>query len=173
MIRPYNGSMFQMRDQYPNVFPIIHKKEAAHYKKVEEDKLAGKSELIVENKIKYSLNIIPMVKGDNDLIESIFQSEELEIYECQAIKDIIDYKWRVFSKTVHKAGACIHIAYMLVLILYINAVFLEPEIVYNEDGRTKVNPEPEPFWLYFIAAFLIYPTVYDGMQMCKAGLVYF
>jgi len=77
--------------------------------------------------------------------------------------DIIDYKWSKFSKTVHKVGACIHVAYMLVLICYINDVFLEPEIVYNEDGLTKVSPEPVTFWLYFIAVFLIYPLCYDGL----------
>ena len=51
---------------------------------------------------------------------------------------------------------------MLILSVYINSVFLVPEIVYNEDGLSKVSPEPVAFWLYLVPICLIYPVWYDG-----------
>jgi len=114
-----------------------------------------------------------MVKGSTDIAECIFSSEELPIYECESIKDIIDYKWRVFSRPLHRTGASIHIVYMLTLIVYINEVFLSPEIVYNEDGLTKISPPPVKIWLQLIMVCLIYPLAYDGTQMYKAGWQYF
>ena len=114
-----------------------------------------------------------MMVGENDLIDSIFNSEELAIYESESVKDVVDYKWRVFSRPVHRIGACIHIFYMCVLILYINIVFLEPEIVYDESGVNKLSPPPSKTLLYLSMICLIYPLLYDGTQMHKQGITYY
>ena len=39
-----------------------------------------------------------MSEDDGSLIEAIANSEELEIYKTQIIRDVVDYKWAKFAR---------------------------------------------------------------------------
>ena len=77
-------------------------------------------------KIKYQLNILPSVsEEDGQLMGAIQDSDELEIFETELVKDLIDYKWQRFAQKQHMFAACIHITYVICLIVYINKIFLK------------------------------------------------
>jgi len=65
-----------------------------------------------------------MAKDTIDIIEAIFNAEEVEIYNCDSVRDLIDYKWRAFAQRSHRMGAFAHLCYIIVLMLYINEIFL-------------------------------------------------
>ena len=44
---------------------------------------------------------------------AIQDSDELEIFETELVKDLIDYKWETFAKKQHMFAACIHITYVI------------------------------------------------------------
>lgn len=111
-----------------------------------------------------------MSQDDGSLMEAIANSDELEIYQTQLVKDVIDYKWITFAKNQQLLGALIHTCYVLCLIFYINDVFLRKN-TYDEDGN-RLNPPPNENLLLAQMACLLYPLFYDGTQMWKKGLSY-
>ena len=45
-------------------------------------------------KIKYNLNVLVAMSEENgQLIGAIAQSDELEIFKTELIRDMVDYKW--------------------------------------------------------------------------------
>jgi len=66
-------------------------------------------------------------------MDAVSNSEELEIFETDTIRDMIDYKWETFAKRQHLFGGFVHLCYLIVLILYINHTFLVLAPVVGED----------------------------------------
>ena len=58
------------------------------------------------------------------LMEALANTDELSIFEIEAIQDIIDYKWETFAANVHTRGFYIHLTYVISLLVYINNVLL-------------------------------------------------
>jgi|DEB0MinimDraft_12_1074336.scaffolds.fasta_scaffold97663_2 hypothetical protein len=85
-------------------------------------------------------------------MEALANCDELSVFEIDAVKDIIDYKWEVFASKVHTRGFYIHLTYVFSLLLYINNILLV-------DGEKPAN-----YWVYLniIALCLVYPLFYDG-----------
>jgi len=54
-------------------------------------------------KIRYSLNILPSMNFhcENDLIEAIVNSEELAIFETDAVMNMVKYKWKAYAFASH------------------------------------------------------------------------
>jgi hypothetical protein len=52
------------------------------------------------------------------------ESEELALFESQAIQDVIDFKWVEFAYNIHMVGCFFHFWYMSILIVYINAIYI-------------------------------------------------
>ena len=77
-------------------------------------------------KIKYSLNILPSMNAGckDDLMEAIINSDEKEIFESEALTDMVDFKWEKYAFRRHIIGAFFHLVYLTCLLLYINHTFL-------------------------------------------------
>jgi hypothetical protein len=131
MIKPYNLSIFSLRHQYPVIFRKLWLKEQ---NKQLADEFGGDSqnimEAVIQNeekqyKIKYYVNMLTsMSEEDGQIIEAIANSEELEIFQVDVVKDLIDYKWKAFAASVHWFGWLIHMLYILALQMYIAKVYL-------------------------------------------------
>jgi hypothetical protein len=121
-IAPYNGSMFKLRFEYPNVFRNLWLEEQ------EKEKLymmMGEKPYVRESRIIYQLNILLSVSQDNGkLIEALANSDELEVFMTDVVRDIIDYKWAVFARSVHQTGFLAHMFYVILLIVYISETYL-------------------------------------------------
>lgn len=92
IIAPYNNSIFKLRFHYSSVFSKLwNEQEKQLLSKYRNDgKLPeGKKLMIV-----YNLNMLTSLSNeDGTIMEAIANSEELEIFETEAVKDLIDYKW--------------------------------------------------------------------------------
>jgi len=77
-------------------------------------------------------------------------------------------------------AACIHITYVICLIIYINKTFLEKQATWvdnlDDEGvvtsRVRISPEADIEWLLILGTCLLYPLVYDTRQACKQGADY-
>lgn len=87
-------------------------------------------------KISYKLNILiqsgeyldvdpqkktaTFINPDKYFMDICFKSEELEVFNSEAIKDILYFKWKTFATKFHMMGCVMHFAYMFLLFNYIN-----------------------------------------------------
>jgi len=99
---------------------------------------------------------------DGNLLDAIADSEDLEIFTTDLIKDYIDFKWEGFAKQVHKFGLCNHILDIILSSAYIRAAFLKQAWGWDPE-------EFRHFMLVFWYLALIYPTIYDVTQLYKQG----
>ena len=53
------------------------------------------------------------------LMQVLANSEEVEIFNTDLVKDVIDYKWYTYAIKIHALAAIVHASYVLVLIFYI------------------------------------------------------
>ena len=60
---------------------------------------------------------------------------------------------------------------MILIMIYIDIIFLKPE-TFDENG-VRINPDPNMPLLWACLACIIYPIYYDGTQMRKQGASYF
>lgn len=110
-------------------------------------------------KISYQLNLLTsMSSEDGQLMSAIAESDELAIFNCDVVRDCIDYKWQKFGRLVHVRGLIFHTIYIIVLSLYIKVEYLH---------ITVTQKVPNKSLLGGIAVCLIYPLLYDGTQMVK------
>lgn len=58
------------------------------------------------------------------LLDMCSESEELEIFCSAAISDVIKFKWDEFALNIHMVGCFFHFFYMTILIIYINAIYI-------------------------------------------------
>lgn len=54
----------------------------------------------------------------------IADSDELEIFECDSVQKLIEFKWDQFAYNWHSFGTAIHIAQIIVLIVYVQIVYV-------------------------------------------------
>ena len=57
-------------------------------------------------------------------VEICTESEEIDLFLCESLQEIISYKWNHYGKAHHLVGFSFHILYMVVMILYVNAVYI-------------------------------------------------
>jgi hypothetical protein len=115
-------------------------------------------------KIQYTLNLLPLSTyqdGEsfllNDLLSALGESDELELFNCDVVKDFIDFQWGSYAKFLHYFGGAVHLLYVLLFMIYTNYIYLDR---YYESRVGLI-------WAMFIC--LLYPLVYDGMQFIKQG----
>lgn len=52
-------------------------------------------------------------------MDAIAGSDEIEIFETECVKDLIDYKWDAFANSTQRWGVYTNILYSLAMIYYI------------------------------------------------------
>lgn len=81
--------------------------------------------------------------------------DDLEIFDCQAIDVILEYKWKNYARKIHLIGLMFHLVYVLFFSWYVSSRF-----VYHDDHYdTVINS--------VMTISLMYPLVYDMTQLKK------
>ena len=112
------------------------------------------------------------------------KSKELEIFEADIVVDFIDFKWDRFAAKVHKIGCIFHILYIFALFAFIGAAYAPHEKPKSKDKdealKRKLGTgddvfEAIPMQIYYLilGICLVYPAIYDGVQLWTLGLEYF
>jgi len=120
-------------------------------------------------KIKYTLNVLPsMLEEDGRIIAALAHSEELDIFNCPAVKELIQFMWQSYARAKQSLGAMIHMCYIFTLIAYIQTVYLSAEN--SEDVQ---NAEANYPLLAALGTWLLYPVYNDGRRVWRIGGAYF
>jgi hypothetical protein len=115
-------------------FETIDNEDGTHNKNMDSSKVY---------KIKYSINLLPLIGTHIDVHEDengvhkkqllnddvqwmrlIENSEEIDIYNTEAIKPLIDFKWNQFGKRHHVYSIIVHFIHVLFVIFYVNYVYI-------------------------------------------------
>lgn len=150
-IRPYTGSLFNLREGYRDVFPekqFAPVNDAASVR----DSMKGSNPLpadtkIVDSskifKIKYSINLLPSlemyvnkntdpkVKGkeytnkDTHMMRILSEQSQLDLFDTHPVLELIEFKWNKFARKHHSVGWYMHLLYIFTIILYINLVYIQ------------------------------------------------
>ena len=94
-------------------------------------------------------------------MDECFQSDELNLFNSEAIVDILNFKWKTFATKFHMIGCVMHFAYMFLLFNYINQIYIN----YNMENKNFMN--------VVLCAGLLYPCLYELYQMKRAKWEYF
>ena len=159
MMRPFNGSMFQLNTKYQEVFSNLVSSEEEQTEKINKPK---KRKVY---KIKYTLNLLPTTTFKdgtcnrlNDLMDKFAETEELEIFNSKVVKDFYAYQWEGYGKVVHLIGATLHLLYFILILVYTHDVYLYRRY----DMRVLL--------IYLMFACLIYPLGYTATKLKAKGL---
>jgi len=115
-------------------------------------------------KVSYSLNILPVIGEycvlDSDgkkrieneglnLLEVFNEGNELDIFECKSVQNLIAFKWDSHAYRTHLVGCIAHLVYVFFMMVYINEIYIN-----NRLGEKRI------FSVLLVVA-IIYPTVYE------------
>jgi hypothetical protein len=158
-LRPYNGSIFQIRHDYSKIF-AGQDFEAKHHHNRE-----GEVDTTKVYKIRYSINLLPqigehiedtpegpeLVDEDENIMKILSGSEELDVYDTKSVQQLIEFKWESHASLLHRFGCYMHLIYLLILTIYINIVYIENIADEREIGLLSV----------FLILGIAYPWAYD------------
>jgi hypothetical protein len=174
MFVPYSGSLFEMRYSYDEIFPALG--DPMNEEDFVKDPQAKQHDSQESNKfysITYKVNLLPSVIYDEvtgevaagRLLESIQDQgeNELEIFESQAIQDLIDYKWNKYAYFLHYLGAGMHLFYIISLTRYIYTTYLTGIYGQSDENFSKI----------LLGICIVYPFCYDSIQLYKQKWDYF
>ena len=110
----------------------------------QEGKDKGKYDSSKIYKVKYSINLLPMLgfyvhkevdpytnevstefkNLDANLLGLCAESEEMSMFEAESLKDLIEFKWNSYAKNFHLFGCIYHIGYIWILLVYTKFVYI-------------------------------------------------
>ena len=91
-------------------------------------------------KINYTLNLLPrlgehyyqdpktdeykMVTPECSLMELCGATEELDIFECPALTQVIDFKWDAYARNFMYMGCFFHFFYLFTIMVYVVEIYV-------------------------------------------------
>ena len=173
-IRAYNGSLFEIRSQYRNIFTEPRFE-------LPDENLAQEVSSTKMYKISYKLNILQFVneyieQPDPEkplqkqkfvnkhisLMDHCTESPELNLFISNALVHVLDFKWKEYAVKFHSIGCLMHFCYMGLLFVYIYEVYIK----YNLEYKLLMD--------IVLCCGLLYPLFYEFYQLKRYGArVYF
>lgn len=74
------------------------------------------------------------------------------------IDELITFKWNSYAKSFHNVGCFFHFAYLTIMLVYVNAVYINNTQKYGEE-----------FGILLIVGIL-FPMCYDLTQLYRTGV---
>ena len=130
-IRPFNGSIFALRQSYQTIFP-------------EEDlfgEIGDGEDTSKVYKINFHVNILPSLcehytthyktreekfnEQEFSLLNECCALEENTVFGSESISELIEYKWDSHAGTFQKIGFFFHCIYLIAFNLYVNEIYIE------------------------------------------------
>ena len=168
-MRPYNGSIFDIRKHYRQIF------HEERFVVADEDNCNIDSSKIF--KVQYSINMLSILgeyveikKGKSgfdqkllinegiSLMDLCTQNDQIDVFESGNFIKLLKFKWASFARSLHMVGFAAHIFYVAVLMMYIYQIYIENNFEYKKVYETM---------LIFA---VLYPAWYDTTQMIKGGI---
>jgi hypothetical protein len=127
-------------------------------------------------KIEYTINLLPkigehliedrqnpgktiVVNEGVSVLDLLQQSPELELFGCQAILDLVDFKWGAFGQGHHALACLFHVFYVAVFLAHVIGVYIQ-----------GVATEQEIYFLLGMGLGIAYPLAYECAQLRQQGL---
>lgn len=82
----------------------------------------GKIDTVIEN-------------PDINLMDLCAQSDEIELFTAKAVQEVVEFKWNASAFKFHMIGFSIHMAYMIMLMIYSDRSYIH----YPKDGKFNAN----------------------------------
>lgn len=132
-IQPYNGSYFDIRLMYQQVFGEDFPADALNDKTIDKSKIY---------KIKYSVNLLgqcgmyvqkdedgeeELVNEEVNLMSLAEETDEMTIFDTPAICDIIEYRWDTYANSFHLKGLFMNVLYIIAFILYVKEGYIHAD----------------------------------------------
>ena len=98
--------------------------------------------------------------------------DELEVFNTEAMTDIIDFKWDKYGMRTHLVGCMIHLAQIGILIFYIDFIYINNQLqTFKEttvDGKVveETDIESNPYAIILLGGIL-YPFCYECIQLWR------
>lgn len=99
------------------------------------------------------------VKPKYDFLKKANESGELGIFDTDAMKDLIEFKYSEFSFNFHLTYFCFHCFYTITLFVYITEIYTLNHL----DNRKNL--------LILMAVGTIVPMFYDTYQLYDQGII--
>jgi len=93
--------------------------------------------------------------GDDTLMEVVGSMDDLSVFECEALQDIINFKWNSYAAYVHYVGLLFHLGYELTYSIQIFSIY----VYHDREFGKKVLP--------IQGFFLLWSIIYDFSQAWK------
>ena len=89
-----------------------------------------------------------LVNEDVSLMGLCAETEELDIFEPDPFKDIIDFKWKMYGRRHHLFGMYMHLLYTTMLNIYVSSAYIH-------------EPSNQFIYTILLAIGITYPAYYD------------
>jgi len=60
-------------------------------------------------------------------MELLSTSEELDIFGTTSLQKLIEFKWEAYALNHHMLGCFFHFFYLIILVIYINIIYIKDE----------------------------------------------
>ena len=179
VLRPYNESLYSLRRHYRTVF---FEEEFADMENDESSNQVSSDKIY---KIKYTIILLPLIgqhvenengektikNEDVSFLGKCTDSDELSMFECNSLNEMIEFKWERFGFQHHLVGFLVHAFQMILVIIYVQWIYLD-NILWESDNY-KDGDEPKykenPYALGLLVG-IFYPFVYECIQAYNIGL---
>lgn len=91
------------------------------------------------------------------LMQLCADTEELPIFQTEAMKDIIEFKWTMYGRKHHYLGMAMHMFYTLMITIYVHEAYMK-------------EPAHQQMFTTLLAIGIIYPAYYDFKQLFTIGM---
>ena len=65
------------------------------------------------------------INPDISIMNMICDSSELDLFNCDVVQDLINFKWQRFGKKWHMIGCFFNVFFIFILMIYINIVYIK------------------------------------------------
>jgi hypothetical protein len=80
----------------------------------------------------------------------IADSDELEMFNSETLKAMLEYKWNSYAVKHHYVGFLMHLLLILILLVYILFIYMKP---YTHEVHTALT--------IALGIAILYPWIYD------------
>ena len=85
-----------------------------------------------------------------ELLDLIGNSQELDIFTAKSLQAYIKFKWHEYGQSHHIFGGIMHCIYVVMLIIYINLIYLHE----HEENMHAL-------YTILLGITIVYPWIYD------------
>lgn len=121
------------------------------------------------------------INQDSDLMSIIATSEELEIFNCPSLQNLIQFKWDEYGMRHHLIGCLMQLLQICILIFYVDYIYINNQINCRLERHDNPGGEidydtatyacGENVYAFILLGGIVYPLVYEIIHCIRKGFV--